>query len=225
MIKGFLTLLWSIVFFYHGYAQIHILDSASTIQQVMNMSDLEPWKVVKQEDDITLKYRWLKIGGELKTRALSIHFTSETHTDTLLSYLVNTEKHNEWNKGIKAFNILAKDSTNLNWITHTKYDIPFPISQQDLVVNNVLMVSDSLLIIDITSKPNYIPSLEDSDRIKHYIAQWKVYPIDSNTIDVTFSAITLSKSYIPRFIKDPIIQNNFIKSFKALKKSLEFSNH
>lgn len=220
MTKLALTLVWFISI-YTTCAQIHILDTASNIHQVTEVADLEKWKTVKDEDGIRLQYRWLKIDNSIKTRELSLHFVTHTEMDTVLTYLQDAERHTQWNMGVKTFDILSQDSTQMHWVSHTEYNIPFPISQQDLVVNNSLTKTDSSMVIDITSQPNFIPPLEDVDRVKYYIAQWEMNKLDSTHTEITFSAITLSKSYIPRFIKDPIIQNNLVKSFKALKEALE----
>ena len=114
--------------------------------------------------------------------------------------------------------VLEQDS--IHWISHSMYNIPFPISQQDLVVKNVIIRTEDTIIVNITSKPNFIPPVEDIERVKRYIAQWVITPLEDQKVDVTYSAITPSKSYIPRFIKDPIVQNNLLKSFKSLKQNL-----
>lgn len=202
-------------------AQPNVLDTANSIQQVINSAKIWPWETVKQDGGVTIKYRWIKLNNNTKTREMLAHFKVVTLKDSVLTYLQNPNKHKSWNKGIKTFKVLSKDS--LEWITHSIYNIPFPISQQDLVAKNTRIDTNYSTIINIISKPNYTPYLEDIDRVKRYIGQWMIKPTSetSDTLDISFSAITLSKSYIPRFIKDPIIQSNLLKSFKALKQELE----
>ena len=202
-------------------AQIHVLDTVCNIKQVTNPAKKSPWETVKQDEGVVIKYRWLKINKSIKTREMLAQFSVVTPKDSIFNFLKQPEKHKIWNKGVKSFKILKNDS--LNWVSHSIYNIPFPISQQDLVAKNIRIDSNNQTIINITSQPNFIPSLEDIDRVKHYIGQWVIKPISesSDTINISFSAITLSKSYIPRFIKDPIVQNNLLKSFKALKHELE----
>lgn len=202
-------------------AQTHVLDTVCNIKQVTNSAKKSPWETVKQDEGITIKYRWLKINKSTKTREMLAQFSVVTPKDSIFNFLQQPEKHVEWNKGVKSFKVLKNDS--LSWVSHSIYNIPFPISQQDLVAKNIRIDSNHQTTINITSQPNFIPPLEDIDRVKYYIGQWIIKPISetSDTVNVSFSAITLSKSYIPRFIKDPIVQNNLLKSFKALKRELE----
>ncbi len=216
MTKAIYIFLWIMTCFaYHSTAQVHIMDTASTITNVTMHAQTGSWETVKQNKGITIKYRSIKLGKSTKTRELSTHFTVEAHPDSILAYLRIPEKQMQWDKGVKAVRILEQDS--ISWITHTMYNIPFPISQQDVVVKNIVVKTENKFIINITSTPHFIPLIEDVDRVKHYIAQWVIFPLENNQLDVTFSAITLSKSYIPKFIKDPLIQNNLLKSVKAFK--------
>lgn len=218
MKKLIALLFWGFIWTTHCVAQVHFMDTASTISEVTILAKKGEWETVKQGNGVTIKYRSLKFDKSVKTRELSAHFVLEAHPDSVVTYLQNPKRHLLWNKSIKSLTILEQDS--LHWVSHSIYNIPFPISQQDLVSNNTLIKTDHQHIIHITSKPKFIPDVEDIDRVKHYIAKWTITRMGENKVDITFTAITLSKSYIPKFIKDPIIQNNFLKSFKALKKVL-----
>lgn len=204
---------------YSTKAQEYDLDSITNIHELTDKATKGSWRTVKNEKGITIAYRALKLKPSVKTRELKAHFTIHGNKDSAFAYLYYPEKYKEWNKGSKSYTILEGDS--LQWVSHIVYDIPFPFSQQDLVTQNTKVDSNHQITINTISKPNYIPSLEDVDRIKYYIAEWVLNQKENNTVDVTFSAITMSKSYIPRFIKDPIVQNNLIKSFSILKERLK----
>jgi len=217
-ITAFLTTFFTL-YISLSQAQNLALDSITNIHQITKTAEKGPWKTVKDESGITLQYRSIKLGQSIKTRELKANFTVHANKDSAFSYLHLPQKYKIWNKGSKLYTILDGDS--LNWIAHSVYNIPFPLSQQDLVTDNSRVDTNQHIIINTISNPNYIPIMEDVNRIKYYIAQWVIAPKDSNVLEITFNAITLSKSYIPRFIKDPIVQNNLIKSFAIFKQRLE----
>lgn len=213
-----LILIFTILHF-SSFAQGIALDTIVNINQITSSAEKGTWKIVKQDKGIVIKLRSIKLNQNIKTRELTAHFKVNSTLDTTFSYLYKPHLFKAWNKGVKKFTLLESDS--IHWITHSVYDIPFPFTQQDLVTTNNRIDTNNTLIINTISRPSFIEPLEDVDRIKFYIAQWIIEPIDTTgEINITFSAITLSKSYIPRFIKDPIVQNNLLKSFISLKKHI-----
>jgi glutamine amidotransferase PdxT len=65
--------------------------------------------------------------------------------------------------------------------------------------------------------PGYIEPLKNVTRQQLYFGKWELIAHNNTTTEVKFSALSVSKSGIPRFIRDPIIQRKLLNSFSSLK--------
>ncbi len=121
----------------------------------------------------------------------------------------------EWNEGLRSMKLLKQDGSV--WITHTLYDIPYPFSQQDLVVKNIIVPDKQKVTILLSSLPEFIKPIKNTTRQKFYFGKWELTPVNNETTEVRFSVLSFSESRIPRLIRDPIIHNKLFHSFLNLK--------
>jgi hypothetical protein len=196
-------------------AQSEYWNTIADIRQVTAMASCKSWEILKQDGDVTLRSRWLTFGDSLKTREISSYFMVDADIQSVLVYLMHPEKILAWNEGIKSMKLLKHEK--YIWITHSLYDIPYPFSQQYLVVKNILVKENQKVIILLSALPDYIVPLSNVNRQRLYFGKWELNPLDSRTTEVSFSAISFSNSSIPRVIRDPIIQKKLFNSFTMLK--------
>lgn len=190
-------------------------NTIEDIRLVTEMASCKSWEILKQDNEVTLRSRWLTFGDSLKTREISSHFVVDADIQSVLVHLILPEKVMVWNYGIKSMKLLKHEG--YTWITHSVYDIPYPFSQQDLVVKNILIKENQKVIILLSALPDYIAPLSNVNRQRLYFGKWELNPLDNGTTEVSFSAISFSNSGIPRIIRDPIIQNKLFHSFSLLK--------
>ena len=200
-------------------AQNNMLDSITELRQFTAMARVSNWKPVKQKQGVMVKYRNLNIGDTLKVRELSAHFTVTAPLDSIVFNLKQPFKIEIWNEAVRKSSLL-KDGHS-EWILHTIYNIPYPFSQQDLVTVCSLKNVEKDIIITTRSLPDYIAPLKGMRREQFNLGQWVLSPDNSGKISVTFSAVSLSNTKIPRFIKDPIIQKKLLNAFIKLKNLLQ----
>jgi hypothetical protein len=185
------------------------------IRQVTELATVSRWETMKQDKGVTLSSRWLSFGDSLRTREIALHFRVDADMERVLDYLTDPEKMNDWNDGVRSLELLEHKGTT--WITHTVYDIPYPFAQQDLVVKNTMKQEKQKIIILLSALPGYIQPLKNVTRQQLYFGKWELTTADHTTTEVKFSALSFSRSGIPRFIRDPVIQNKLFQSFSRLK--------
>lgn len=185
------------------------------IRQVTQQAIIDRWVTVREDKGVKLCSRWLTFGDSLKTREIAAHFVVDADYQSVLACLMTPEKMLAWNDGLRSLNIHQKEG--YTWITHTVYDIPYPFSQQDLVAKNVMIKEKQKILILLSASPDYIEPLKNVNRQQLYFGKWEIKTLDNSSTDVKFSAISFSKSSVPRFIRDPIIQNKIFNSFVRLK--------
>lgn len=190
-------------------------EKMEDIREVTGMASCRGWETIKEDKGVTLRSRWLLFGDSLKTREISSYFIVKSDVQSVLANLQSPEKMLEWNEGLRSMKLLKQDGSI--WITHTIYDIPYPFSQQDLVVKNVMVKDKQKVTILLSSLPDYIDPINDINRQRFYFGKWELNPLNSETTEVRFSALSFSSSRIPRLIRDPIIQSKLFHSFLKLK--------
>lgn len=206
VLNGFIT---------NAVAQQISWSAMEDIRQVTEMAFVTKWEPIKQDRGVTLSSRWIAFGDTLRTREIALHFVVQANMDRVLVHLTDPDKMKAWNDGLRSLELLSQNGST--WITHSVYDIPYPFAQQDLVVKNALIQEEHKTIILLSALPGYIKPLKNVTRQQLYFGKWELITPNSTTTEVKFSALSFSKSNIPRFIRDPIIQNKLLNSFSRLK--------
>ena len=212
-----------ILFFSCGcFAQSNFFGAVLNIDELVEAANPEGWKTYKSKKGVSLKYRWLHFNEKDKTRQLSLHFKSSKKVSELIKLIKNPEKVRYWNSSVREQVIFDDDS--LSWISHTVFAIPYPLNQQDLVVQNTISNKQRAVLVDAYAVPTYLEDLESTKRQQFYLSQWRFTQQKGNELDVEFTLVSMSKSAIPRWIRDPIVLNRLLNSFIELK-NWNDSNH
>ncbi|WP_439182592.1 hypothetical protein [Carboxylicivirga taeanensis] len=191
------------------------LKTKANYKALLSNARCDNWQAIKHEEGVDIRYRWLTFGDTLKTRELMLSFSVRASVQNVLHYLRSESALSSWNLGVRDLNVWTdSDST---WLTHMIYDIPYPLSQQDLVTQNTIVESSGDVLIDVDAAPALVSRLPNVNRQQFYFGQWRLKTQPNGKTAVTFSLVSLSKSRIPRFIRDPIIQNKLLGSFIKLK--------
>ncbi len=196
-------------------AQEALPKDLKNINQLIALASCGPWETIRQEQGVSLSSRWLAFDDALKTRELSFRFVVNSDIQCVLVNLTEPERFRDWNDGVRSVSMMKRGASS--WITHIVYDIPQPFSQQDLVIMHEMTTASRRTIIQMYAVPGAVPPLKNVNRQQHYFGQWELVAINSTQTEVKFNAISFSKTNIPRFIRDPIIQNKLMRSFIRLK--------
>ncbi len=208
----FLLFLFSFV---NCIAQKNDLAQISSFKEFVLQSKKGKWEQVKEKNNVTISYRSLVLFDSIDTREMSIQFEIPTTTiDSIIQHIKKPIKVLHWNKSLRK-NSLLKDSQN-EWISYSLYKIPFPFTQQDLVAISKIEKEQDTVIISSKALPNYINTKKGISRVASNFSQWQLVA-DKGKIKISYSAISVANSNIPRFIKDPIIQRKLLRSFTKFK--------
>jgi hypothetical protein len=196
-------------------AQQVSLKNSKKISQIIALASCGPWETIRQDQGVDLKSRWLYFGDTLKSREISSRFVVNAAMPDVLANLTHPERFRDWNDGVRSVSIVKRNDTS--WVTHIVYDIPQPFSQQDLVIMHEMTTELRSIIIHMYAVPDAVPPLKNVTRQRFYFGQWEIRAINNTHTEVKFSAISFSQTNIPRFIRDPILQNKLMRSFIRLK--------
>ncbi|QZT37198.1 hypothetical protein K5X82_18530 [Halosquirtibacter xylanolyticus] len=210
-----------LILVYYKTESVHAQDVVplqnGNLDDFITKAKCSKWSIVKKDKNkgVNISTRWLYFGDTIKTREMALYFRVNAGIKDVISNLRSTSALKTWNLGIRELNLIDKsDST---WITHTVYDIPYPFSQQDLVTKSTIIEHVSNTIINVNAVPYIIKQTDNIQRQQSYHGRWILQTNSNGMTEVHFSAISFTETNIPRFIRDPIVQNKLLKSFIKLK--------
>ena len=181
------------------------------------------YQLIKKDESIMLYSRWIKVTDELYTRQLQAVFTIHSSVQHIVSVIRNEKLASSWIKGAVTFYHIKQTSSD-QWYTYTLFKIPWPFESQDIVSRyKLIKPDDESLNILIVSVPDLIPVKQNTSRVIHYEAIWKLVAAGNGITRVEYSVFSNQAPVYPRWITDPIIQNNLINSLSALRNLSEKS--
>jgi len=178
----------------------------------------EHWQSVKKKDGVTVSRRTLILNG-LESRETKV----STHMDLSLESIIGTLSGNSdiWAtlgpmRGVQDFNVNSDKSF---WNSYVVIDMPWPIKNQDLVIQSRIAPDNNGNIrrIEVEGVPDLIPEENRLTRIQYYKCVWLLEAIDKNTTHVQCISTSQGKPKFPRWITDPIVYKNLITLLENLR--------
>lgn len=191
------------IFLLHGYTD-------------ENYEVLSSWKLARESEDIKISYRNVEVGDTLKTREMRLSFLVDAAPDKIVAMFKEADKLTVWSAGAKECEILSDN--NSEWLTYSKFNFPWPFSQEDLVTEYSLVKSNSVITLSYKAgTPRKLPFNKNIPICKKYEGQWLFISQMNGITKVEFYSTALFISSIPKFIQDPIVQEILIESINNLK--------
>jgi hypothetical protein len=177
------------------------------------------WYLAKENQDVSLFYRWIKLENGSETREMKAEFTIKAEIPAILSQFSTTENYVEWAVGIKKCGI--KKVNDSVWYTHTVMNYPWPLKQKDLVTKHSVFKNQNQAVIEIEAAPEYFSEMIGIERMKNYKGTWNLSYNNDNTTSVDYRVVSFEKPHLPRFVQDPLIQKICLESLVELKELAE----
>lgn len=180
------------------------------------------FKLVKQNDVVSLYERWFVNANGEHVRELKAVFTVQSSISKITSLLADARKGTEWNMNAKEYKIHA---TGTSWITYTRYGVPWPFGDQDCCLRYSIKnypVNNEYAEIDFesTQHENY-PVQKGITRITGAKGKWQMHALGKQGVKITYMVSSNRNTKLPRWISDPVIHNNIFNTMAAFKSLLE----
>jgi hypothetical protein len=202
------------------YLVIVLLSSLSP--RKANDSGNEKFKFIKEVDGVKISSRWITSSSNRETREIKAEFYVTANPEVVLSLIKDADLAKKWMKSLSEFSVLKHESEN-TWVAYIQYNIPWPLNNQDCIIRyNCIKGNDgNHFELKLTGVPSYVPTRTGVERITHLSGRWKVTSGPDSNYKVEYTVYSEQKPVFPRWITDPIIQNNLIDNMIRLEKSLK----
>jgi len=175
------------------------------------------FQLVKQEDDISIYIRWLLVDEKRSARQMKVTFAVEAPEEKALSVLLDDSSFTSWMRGTRDYHrVHTVDSGN--WYSYIQFSIPWPLNDQDCIIHYQMQTAtEKITEIVLTGEPDYLSTVEGVTRISHMEGMWKLVSAGADRTLVEYVIFSRQPSSFPRWITDPIIQNNMIRTMSAFR--------
>jgi hypothetical protein len=186
--------------------------------------DTSDFKLVKQDNDIWLYERWIPGAGGENVREIKAVFLVKTAVPSVIGLFKDQSRGREWNTNASDYKIAAASDVK-NWITYIKYDIPWPMDDQDCCLlyqyREPAGTGAATEIVFESTADNRFPLANKTTRITGTRGKWIMEPVNGGQMKITYLVTTDRSKKIPRWVSDPIIHDNLFRTMTKFKGLLE----
>jgi hypothetical protein len=188
---------------------------------LMVASDIsaQNWDFIKEKDGIRI-YTRKEDNSDLK----SFRGVADLHTEMskVMALLGNPKSTEWWTKDVSEVKILAYEPDKLIQY-YLVYDVPWPFSDRDLVVESRITIDPVTGKETILAKPmfNVVPEKPERVRIKNYWQKWTVQQQGKGLVRVILEGFVDPAGNVPSWLYNMVITETPLKVIKEVKRRVE----
>lgn len=185
------------------------------------MKETNPYELVKQENDINIYTRWIPADEKRSARQVKVTFAVDAPLDQTLAVLLDDRSFTSWMRGTRDYRRLQTVNPG-NWYSYIQFSIPWPLNDQDCIIHyEVKSSTESYKEILLTGDPDYLDVVDGVTRISHMEGGWRLVSAGPDRTLVEYVIFSRQPSSFPRWITDPIIQNNMLRTMEGFRRQVE----
>jgi|GEM_PF-1180345 len=179
------------------------------------------YTLVRQENDICVYTRWIPVDDSRSARQVKVTFTIHAPAGYALQVLLDDSRYADWMTGTsKTFRLAGADS--LHWHSYIRYSLPWPLRDQDCIIRNTLHKhSVDYCEVILHGEPDFLARTDGVNRIGHMEGSWKLVQVSSQKTLVEYVIFSAQPSSFPKWITDPIIQGNMVRTMTAFREEVD----
>jgi hypothetical protein len=180
----------------------------------------QDWEFAKEKDGIKIYTRKTN-GSNLK----SFKGTMDVHStmDKVTNLVGNVKNHDWWDKNISEIKVLYFEKDK-HFQYYLVYDVPWPLSDRDLVVDATVTIDPVTGKRVISAKPllNTIPEKPDVVRITNYSQTWTIIPMANGIIRLNLEGCLDPGGNVPTWLINMVITDTPLKVMRGIKEKVDF---
>ncbi len=167
--------------------------------------------------------RWNEITVDHMVREVKVVYTIKASIESAAALITNEDKATQWNKASSMYKIIANKKNE--WVSYIQYDLPWPMDNQDCVLQYSALSEENKHIISFKSIEHEIfPTSKNVTRIEDINGKWIFKPTATGTVVEYFITTTPSPT-LPRWATDPLVRCNLIDTMDEFRNILEMTKN
>ncbi|RDC63959.1 START domain-containing protein [Adhaeribacter pallidiroseus] len=194
---------------------VYIIKIASTFPQ-------NNWELRRNENEIAVYSRKVT---NVSFKEIKVECELRGTPAQLVRIIKDVAHHPDWVYGVKKATVLKKKS-DTNFIYHTESDMPWPVTDRDLVAENKIhsVAENGQVTIEVHSLKDYLPEKQGYVRVPYSEASWDILPLPNNKTKITYIFRVDPGGAIPAWLVNATIATGPYNSFMKLREILNKSN-
>lgn len=182
------------------------------------------FELVRDEDNIHVYERWVTFPGSnppIIAREVKSEFYARSEIQYALSLIRDQSKIGSWQKHVSEFKVYPH--TDSVWYEYSYHDIPWPVSDQDHLLEYAIedpLDSDGTFITFRTIENSNLQPVRENVSRMTLAGSWYFQDSPDGRIKITYRILSMP-GRLPRFITDPVIRNNLMSTIRAFIALLE----
>ncbi len=191
--------------------------------QLVTQEDQFSWKLVRSNDGIK---SYVRKNPDSKIRSVKVETIIEVSLSELVYVITNVDNHSEW-VFFNSYSEILDSIDQFNWIYYGINDLPWPITDRDIVARtrmrqdtvdcSITMISEGL--------PEYIPEKEGCIRILDTYSRWDLNPLGNGTVHIQYELTTDVGGSIPVWFINLAVTRGPTESIVKLIKLIKSGKH
>jgi hypothetical protein len=183
------------------------------------------WSASLSKDGINTYVRWVTNTSGDQLRQRRVEMVVNSSLSAIVATIKDDTEVKSWMNRVEkyySFNI----KNNYQWSNYTQFAIPWPLKNQEMVTDNLLMQDeDSRIVhIEIQGDPAMIPASGKVERIDNFMGSWDLIPLDNGEVKIEYTLFSGKRAWLPVWIIDPIIESGLCSTFDEMRKVIHDKN-
>ena len=186
-------------------------------------SDGNEWKLVRNKQGIEVYNRKVE-GNDFKEFRAEADI--QANLTSIIALFTDTSVGTQWVENIDEMEEI-KHFSDAHTITKTYTKAPWPVSDREAIVENVISQEPNTLIVTIEQhgKPNYLPNNKKVIRVAKLESRWVLTPIDKETTHISYQVLSDPGGSIPSWLINMVAVSQPYNTLLGLSKILNSKDY
>jgi hypothetical protein len=177
--------------------------------------------IAKDVSGIRISTRWVPVTKTSSARQVKCEFVVDGTVPNVVAVLNDDISVVGWMKGTKEY-YRVKTIDDEHWYSYVQFHIIWPFNNQDCIIKYDVSrdAANRKTVVHMTGEPGFLKQFEGVNRIPHMEGSWTFTDLGNNRVQVVYMMFSNQEPKFPRWITDPIIQNNLLEMTDAFRSTL-----
>jgi hypothetical protein len=183
--------------------------------KVFSQKSPTDWKLVTSEDGIKV---YTRVSEKSNIKEVRITATFDIALEAFIEALNDVPAYSKWVYKCRAPKLISTVSES-EFFYYLQSDLPFPLSDRDLVVhaNQRRDKIKKTFNTHSVSAPKKVEKASGMVRVEFYESSWSIQQKDNGTIDIDYKVLTDPAGSLPTWLVNLTITQGPLHSFKNLE--------
>jgi hypothetical protein len=173
------------------------------IMFLVNSLNAQPWTFVKEQDGIKI---YTRIENKSQLKSYKGEAVINAPMGKICALLGTSNNFDWWGEDFTKIAVLEHEDQRLIQY-YFIYNMPWPVTDRDLVVESIIRMDSATHIYTVTSKPllNKMPENPELVRIDRYMQKWTVQSVSSGKVQVIIEGLVDMGGNVPPWLYNMLI--------------------